>query len=65
MSNGGNGPKMVRFRLAHDDSGHSYAIPVDLFDVFEMWVANEGAGVYNFDLHRIDGRFTFLDPKCE
>jgi hypothetical protein len=55
-----------------DDSGHDYYIRVQDVDLFEAWVeyyASEDDGPkYNgpdFTDNRIDGTFTFTDPRCE
>lgn len=53
----------VRYHLVSDDSGHKYALPVgdpwpnndDEFETFEI----PDAAI------RIDGRFTFSEPRCE
>lgn len=63
--------KEIRYVIRGDDSGHDYFVPVGLEKAFEEWVdwtANYQDGPYtgpDFDENRIDGRFTFTDPKCE
>jgi hypothetical protein len=64
-----------RFRIKGDGSGHKYFIKVgDEEKVFEAWLETfeedwdpefkkyDGP---DFNDRRIDGRFTFTDPKCE
>ena len=59
-------PKPQRYRIMGDESGHEYYVPVDQEAQFEEWVAAEGChDVLDFDENRIDGRFTFTDPRCE
>lgn len=55
----------VRYRLVSDDSGHDYTVPEDKADEFYEWAYeydNSEAPAY---ATRIDGRFTFTDPRCE
>lgn len=58
-----------RYRIISDDSGHRYFIKVGEEDLFESWVesAYENVGYEgpDFDERRIDGRFTFTDPRNE
>lgn len=61
-----------RYCLASDNSGHRYAIKVEDEDAFYAWVDvtedPEAACHYEgpeFDDNRIDGRFTFTDPRNE
>jgi hypothetical protein len=46
-----------------------YFIPVDEEAAFEKWVeATEGGDEFlgeGYDDNRIDGTFTFTDPRCE
>jgi hypothetical protein len=58
-----------RYTICGDDSGHEYFIPVEEVKAFYTWVE---AGPYwdgyegpEFDDKRIDGTFTFTDPRCE
>jgi len=64
-----NGPEIVRYRLMSDDSGHRYYIPIGMEKQFERWVENEGMPEKDtdtdFNACRIDGHFTFTDPRCE
>lgn len=59
-----------RYRLASDNSGHKYAIKVKDEEAFYQWVAateDEEIGLEyegpDFEENRIDGRFTFTDPR--
>jgi hypothetical protein len=59
-----------RYQLASDNSGHEYAIKVKDADAFYKWVESteddELALEYegpDFEENRIDGRFTFTDPR--
>jgi hypothetical protein len=60
-----------RYRLLSDDSGHDYFIRVDQVDLFEAWVESfeedpDAETKYtgpDFNDSRIDGRFTFTDPR--
>ena len=62
-------PDPMRYQICADESGHTYFIPVDEVRAFERWVANDGMPTTDmdrtFDCNRIDGRFTFTDPRCE
>jgi hypothetical protein len=62
--------KPLRYRIRYDDSGHEYFVPIHLEGQFDAWVASyeddneagyDGPG---FEENRIDGRFTFTDPRC-
>ncbi len=60
-----------RYRIIGDDSGHEYFIEVSQEELFEAWVESEGSYENigyegpDFDENRIDGRFTFTDPRCD
>lgn len=62
-----------RYRIMGDNSGHKYFIPVEQEGMFEAWVKCNGEENYadrgyrgpDFNANRIDGRFTFTDPKNE
>jgi len=62
-----------RYLLLGDDSGHHYFVPVGLENIFEEWVesfSDEQADGFkyngpDFEANRIDGQFTFTDPRCE
>lgn len=61
-----------RYRIMGDDSGHEYFVPVEQEEQFDEWVASFEEGneekEYNgpdFEENRIDGRFTFTDPRNE
>lgn len=63
-------PVAQRYCIVGDDSGHEYFIPVGQEEAFEEWV--EAAENYDqdyegpdFEENRIDGHFTFTDPRCE
>jgi hypothetical protein len=58
-----------RYRVLSDDSGHEYFVQIKDEDVFYRWVAAEGGYAEDgyegpdFEENRIDGRFTFTDPR--
>jgi hypothetical protein len=58
-----------RYRITGDGSGHRYFIKVGEEELFESWVesqdAYENVGYEgpDFNERRIDGRFTFTDPR--
>lgn len=60
-----------RYRIIGDDSGHDYFIKVGDEELFESWVKSEeayedvGYEGPDFSENRIDGRFTFTDPRNE
>jgi len=62
-----------RYFIKSDDSSHKYFIPVDQEEEFEAWVASfdDPYGELtpytgpDFDANRIDGTFTFTDPRCD
>jgi hypothetical protein len=59
-----------RYVILSDESGHDYFVPVGQEEKFEEWVQSFEEGTEDdyegpeFDSNRIDGRFTFTDPKC-
>ncbi len=55
-----------RFKIANDGS-HDFAIPVDKEEEFYKWAYDDltDGGPEPSYATRIDGRFTFTDPKCE
>jgi len=60
-----------RYRIMGDGSGHKYFIPIDQEEEFEGWVASfedataeENYEGPDFEANRIDGTFTFTDPRC-
>jgi hypothetical protein len=66
--------KEQRYVLRGDDSGHKYFIPVGQESLFEEWVtsfdsfdvsSNDEYAGPDFESNRIDGHFTFTDPRCE
>ncbi len=60
-----------RYCIKGDNSGHEYFVKVDEEQLFDAWVesteAYEEVGYEgpDFDENRIDGRFTFTDPRCD
>ncbi len=63
-------PKPQRYKICGDDSGHRYFIPVEQEQNFYLWVESFTADLStydgpSFDKNRIDGRFTFTDPRCD
>jgi hypothetical protein len=57
-----------RYELCSDESGHEYFIPVEQKKEFYKWVEsteNDEDTDFDFDDCRIDGTFTFTDPRCE
>lgn len=63
--------KEQRYKICGDNSGHEYFIRVQDVDIFYKWVDSfefDFNGEYegpDFDDNRIDGTFTFTDPRCE
>ena len=65
-------PAERRYTIQGDDSGHAYFVEVGNDGEFERWIQSdfdchdeipyEG---HNYEENRIDGRFTFCDPRCE
>jgi hypothetical protein len=62
----------LRYLIVSDNSGHDYYIPVDRSDEWAAWLdtAEDADCVWVLPevpeyAKRIDGRFTFTDPKCE
>lgn len=67
-------PLPLRYRIMGDDSGHEYFVPTDQEEIFELWLKtfedgwDEEYNVYDgpsFEANRIDGRFTFSEPRNE
>ena len=58
-----------RYRIVGDNSGHKYFIQVGQEDLFYAWVESEeayenvGYEGPDFNENRIDGNFTFTDPR--
>lgn len=56
----------TRYCIVGDDSGHDYSIPEDKKDEWFAWAYGEES---EYDIPRyatrIDGRFTFTDPRCD
>ena len=61
--------KQKRFTIVSDNDGHDYYIPVESKDEFYEWLEDEERSTYaesdKYAYCRIDGTFTFTDPKCE
>lgn len=60
----------TRYKICGDDSGHDYFVPLDQVDTFYLWVESSTSDLStykgpSFDAYRIDGRFTFADPRNE
>lgn len=59
----------MRYRIVGDNSGHQYYIPVDReaeWDTFmEIDEDDERSWTVPDFAARIDGRFTFTDPRCK
>lgn len=59
----------MRYRLVADNSGHEYYIPVDRSKDWDEWMELDELDERSWDVPnyamRIDGRFTFTDPRCE
>lgn len=60
-------PAEKRYCIVGDDSGHEYYIPDNRKDAWYSWLESELAenGEVPEYASRIDGRFTFTDPRCE
>jgi hypothetical protein len=60
-----------RYRIMSDNSGHEYAIKLEDEDAFLVWlIVTEDGDIADYDgpdfeENRIDGRFTFIDPRNE
>jgi hypothetical protein len=59
-----------RYQILADESGHEYFVRVGQENAFDEWVASsEDDEVFyeghDFNDSRIDGRFTFTDPRNE
>jgi len=59
-----------RYRILSDESGHEYFIKVEDEGAFDAWVAQEEETYADLDYtgpdfeeNRINGRFTFTDPR--
>lgn len=60
--------EIQRYQIAGDNSGHDYFIPVGQEALFYQWVdatENYEESELDFNDCRIEGRFTFTDPKVE
>ena len=59
-----------RYSIQRDESGHEYFVEVGMEGEFEGWLewSEYGDGDYqghDYEKNRIDGRFTFTDPRNE
>lgn len=59
----------TRYFIDSDNSGHEYYVPVSRREDFDKWSQlpeddEEGWETPDYAT-RIDGRFTFTDPRCE
>jgi len=58
-----------RFKIVGDNSGHEYYIPVDCSSDWDTFMEIPEDDERSWDVPqyavRIDGRFTFTDPRCE
>ena len=58
-----------RYFIGSDNSGHEYYVPVSRQDEFQKWAElpddDEAAWDTPEYAKRIDGSFTFTDPRCE
>ena len=58
-----------RYFIGSDNSGHEYFVPVSRREEFDEWAQlpeDDEAGWETPEYAtRIDGRFTFTDPRCE
>ena len=63
-----NDQKPRRYSI-HSDGDHKYFVEVGMEGEFEAWIDSElGNCLYqghDYEKNRIDGRFTFTDPRCE
>lgn len=58
-----------RYFIGSDNSGHEYYVPVSRMDEFRRWSELPEDDEDGWDAPewatRIDGSFTFTDPRCE
>ena len=66
-----------RYSIQSDDSGHDYFVEVGMEGEFERWIQADFDDTdadghdefyyegHNYEENRIDGRFTFTDPRNE
>ena len=73
---GSDNPRPVngtrRYQIQGDGSGHKYFVEVGMEAEFEQWLESETGyedekpyNGHDYEKNRIDGRFTFTDPRCE
>ncbi len=59
----------MRYKIVSDNSGHKYYIPVDKQVEWDAFASINEDDERSWDVPefavRIDGRFTFTDPRCE
>ena len=59
----------MRYRIVSDNSGHKYYIPVnkekDWYAFMEIPEEDERSWDVPSFAERIDGAFTFTDPRCD
>ena len=60
---------MERYFVGSDNSGHEYYVPISKRGEFQAWAElpedDEAGWEAPEYAKRIDGRFTFTDPRCE
>lgn len=58
-----------RYFIGSDNSGHEYFVPVSRREEFDNWSQLPEDDEVGWETPeyatRIDGRFTFTDPRCE
>ena len=65
-------PQIQRRYAIHSDGDHKYFVEVGMEGEFEQWIetweSKEAAQKYkghDYEKNRIDGHFSFTDPRCE
>lgn len=58
-----------RYFHDHDNSGHEYAVPVGMRVEWSAWLDLDEDDEASWDVPdgviRLDGTFTFTDPRCD
>lgn len=54
----------MRYKIVSDESSHKYYIPAERAEDWEVFIES-GTYVLPEWAERIDGRFTFTDPRCK
>jgi hypothetical protein len=62
---------VARYKIQSDDSGHHYFVEIGMEGQFQDWLLSEDTkdslyyamGGYDYDKNRIDGTFSFADPR--